>query len=65
MMGSAGHWVEAEGGPHSFPGDVRMGMVGWLMALAITTIAILLFRRSSRSGTASNACSGVAHWLTV
>lgn len=38
----------AEGGPHAFPGDVRIGMVGWLMALAITIIAIVLFRRSSR-----------------
>jgi uncharacterized membrane protein len=38
----------AEGAPHAFPGDVRIGMVGWLMALAITIIAIVLFRRSIR-----------------
>jgi len=38
----------AEGGPHAFPGEVRAGMVCWLMALAITIIAIVFFRRSSR-----------------
>jgi len=38
----------AEGGPHAFPGDVRIGMVCWLMALAMTIIAIAWFRRSSR-----------------
>lgn len=37
-----------EGGPHAFPGDVRIGMLGWLMALAMTIIAIVLFWRSSR-----------------
>jgi len=38
----------AAGGPHAFPGDVRIGMICWLMALAMTIIAIVLFRRSSR-----------------
>ena len=38
----------AEGGPHAFPGDVRAGMVCWLTALAMTIIAIVFFRRSSR-----------------
>src|SRR6266566_2979372 len=38
----------AAGGPHAFPGDVRIGMICWLMALAMTIIAIVWFRRSSR-----------------
>ena len=38
----------AAGGPHAFPGDVRIGMICWLMALAMTVIAILWFIRSSR-----------------
>jgi hypothetical protein len=38
----------AEGGPHAFAGDVRIGIVCWLMALAMTVIAIFLFKRSSR-----------------
>src|SRR6267143_776685 len=38
----------AIGARHAFAGDVRMGMVFWLMALGMTIIAIVLFRRSSR-----------------
>ncbi len=38
----------AAGGPHAFPGDVRIGMICWLMTLAMTIIAIVWFRRSSR-----------------
>lgn len=38
----------AVGGPHAFAGDGRLGMVFWLMALAMTIIAIVLFSRSSR-----------------
>ena len=41
-------FAAAHGGPHAFPADLRIGMVCWLIALAITIIAILLFRRSSR-----------------
>jgi len=33
---------------HAFAGDVRIGIVCWLMALAMTVIAILWFIRSSR-----------------
>src|SRR6267143_2494078 len=38
----------AVGARHAFAGDMRIGMVFWLMALAMTIIAIVLFRRSSR-----------------
>jgi len=32
----------------AFPADLRIGMVCWLIALAMTIIAIVWFRRSSR-----------------
>ena len=38
----------AGGARHAFAGDVRIGLVFWLMALGMTIIAIVLFRRSSR-----------------
>ena len=41
-------FAAAEGAPHAFAGDVRIGIVCWLMALAMTVIAILWFIRSSR-----------------
>jgi hypothetical protein len=41
-------FAAAEGAPHAFAGDVRIGIVCWLMALAMTVIAISWFIRSSR-----------------
>jgi hypothetical protein len=41
-------FAAAHGGPHAFPADLRIGMVCWLMAPAMTIIAIVWFRRSSR-----------------
>ena len=41
-------FAAAHGGPHAFPADLRIGMVCWLIALAMTIIAIVWFRRSSR-----------------
>jgi hypothetical protein len=38
----------AEGGPHAFAGDMRIGIARWLMALAMTVIAIFWFSSSSR-----------------
>jgi membrane-associated PAP2 superfamily phosphatase len=41
-------FAATHGGPHAFPADLRIGMVCWLIALAMTIIAIVWFRRSSR-----------------
>ncbi len=41
-------FAAAQGGPHAFPADMRIGMVCWLIALAMTIIAIVWFRRSIR-----------------
>ena len=41
-------FAAAQGGPHAFPADMRIGMVCWLIALAMTIIAIIWFRRSIR-----------------
>lgn len=36
------------GGPHAFKGDVRVGLIFWLIALALIVGAIFLFRGSIR-----------------
>ena len=41
-------FAAAHGGPHAFPADLRLGMICWLIALGMTLIAIVWFRRSSR-----------------
>jgi len=41
-------FAAAHGGPHAFPADLQIGMVCWLIALAMTIVAIVWFRRSSR-----------------
>lgn len=41
-------FAAAHGGPHAFPADLRIGMICWLIALGMTIIAIVWFRRSSR-----------------
>jgi len=41
-------FATAQGGPHAFPADMRIGMVCWLIALAMTIISIFWFRRSIR-----------------
>jgi membrane protein implicated in regulation of membrane protease activity len=41
-------FAAAQGGPHAFPADLRIGMVCWLIALAMTIISIVWFRRSIR-----------------
>ncbi len=41
-------FAAAHGGPHAFPADLRIGMVCWLIAMAIIIVAIVWFRRSSR-----------------
>jgi membrane protein implicated in regulation of membrane protease activity len=41
-------FAAAQGGPHTFPGDMRIRTVCWLIALAMTIIANVWFRRSIR-----------------
>jgi FtsH-binding integral membrane protein len=41
-------FAAAQGAPHAFPADIRIGMVCWLIALAMTIICIFWFRRSIR-----------------
>jgi len=41
-------WAVSEGGPHAFKGDVRVGLIFWLIALALVFPAILLLRSSIR-----------------
>jgi len=41
-------WAVSEGGPHAFKGDVRVGLIVWLIALALIFPAILLLRSSIR-----------------
>jgi uncharacterized membrane protein len=41
-------WGFSEGGPHAFKGDVRIGLIFWLIALALIVAAILLLRGSIR-----------------
>ena len=41
-------FAAAHGGPHAFPADLRIGMVCWLIALAMTITAIFWFRHSIR-----------------
>ncbi|PYU60844.1 MAG: hypothetical protein DMG55_09625 [Acidobacteria bacterium] len=38
----------AEGAPHAFKGDIRIGLVFWLIALALLLGAITLLRGSIR-----------------
>jgi hypothetical protein len=38
----------AEGAPHAFPGDLRIGVICWLIALGMTLVAIIWCRRSTR-----------------
>jgi hypothetical protein len=39
-------WAFSEGGPHAFKGDVRIGLIFGLIALALIVAAILLLRGS-------------------
>ena len=41
-------WTVSEGGPHAFKGDVRIGLIFGLIALALIVAAILLLRSSIR-----------------
>jgi uncharacterized membrane protein len=41
-------WAFTIGGPHAFKGDVRVGLIFWLIALALIVAAILLLRSSIR-----------------
>ena len=41
-------WAVSEGGPHAFKGDVRIGLIFWLIALVLIVGAILLLRGSIR-----------------
>ena len=41
-------WAFSVGGPHAFKGDVRIGLIFWLIALALIVAAILLLRGSIR-----------------
>ena len=41
-------FAAAHGAPHAFPADLQIGIVCWLIALAMTIASIVWFRRSSR-----------------
>jgi hypothetical protein len=41
-------WAFSEGAPHAFKGDIRVGLILWLIALALIVGAILLLRGSIR-----------------
>ena len=43
-----GGWAFSIGGPHAFKGDVRIGLIFWLIALALIVGAIVLLRGSVR-----------------
>ena len=43
-----GGWAFSIGGPHAFKGDVRIGLIFWLIALALIVGAIFLLRGSIR-----------------
>jgi len=43
-----GGWAFSVGGPHAFKGDVRIGLIFALIALALIVAAILLLRGSIR-----------------
>jgi len=43
-----GGWAVSIGGPHAFKGDVRIGLIFWLIALALIIGAVLLLRGSIR-----------------
>jgi len=41
-------FAAAHGAPHAFPADLQIGIVCWVIALAMTIISIVWFRRSIR-----------------
>ena len=41
-------FAAAHGAPHTFSADLQTGIVCWVIALAMTTISIVWFRRSIR-----------------
>ena len=45
-------WAFSEGGPHAFKGDVRIGLIFWLIALAlIGSLTFRLARDGRQTGT--------------
>ena len=58
-------WAVSEGGPHAFKGDVRVGLIFWLIALALIFPAILFAKEFDPASTLiATACRSPRPTLT-